>query len=85
VRAADEKALYLIFDVACYAGFANCRADPDPGSCCRSVWDNSRVPRETATGQQQTFKPLAKYTVEKIAFKSFGASVQPMKKEIHEA
>ena len=30
---------------------------------------------------KQTFKPLAKYTVEKIAFKNFGASVQPRKRE----
>ena len=35
----------------------------------------------TAFGQKQTFKPLAKYTVEKIAFKNFGASVQPRKRE----
>jgi len=32
-------------------------------------------------GQKQTFKPLAKYTVEKIVLKNFGASVQPWKRE----
>ncbi|AOS40362.1 hypothetical protein A0U95_16745 [Pseudomonas brassicacearum] len=42
-----------------------------------SGWANNL----TANGQKQTFKPLAKYTVAKIALKNFGASVQPRKRE----
>lgn len=49
------------------------------GSCRSGV--EGGVSRQAAIGQKQTFKPLAKYNVEKIAFKNFGASVQPRKRE----